>query len=121
VSTKKKIQKCISCGRMVEWERWAAGPVCYPCYWGAKLEFSLKPITSIDQMPIESQNMLSDMFVKNGYNFPYDLIESWKQKYYLKCNTQMRRWWSPTKEQDEQDEQEALKLEHRQGELPLLP
>jgi hypothetical protein len=109
MGSKTKIQKCIACGRMVEWTNWAAGPVCYPCYYGAKLEYE-NGVTDVNQIPIELRTMLGDMFVKNGYNFPFDLIESWKQKHYMKCNTQLRRWWSPTKEQDEQDEQEALKL-----------
>jgi hypothetical protein len=109
VASKKKIQKCIACGLLVEYTSWAAGPVCYPCYWGAKLEYSLNPITNIDQMPVEFQNMLRSMFEKGGYSFPFDLIESWKQKPYLKCNTMLRRWWSPTKEQEEQDEKIAMK------------
>ncbi len=100
--TRKKIQKCIACGRMVEWENWAAGPVCYPCYWGAKIEYG-NGVTNIGQIPIELQKMLRAMFERGGYSFPFDLTESWKQKHYLKCNTMLRRWWSPTKEQEEQD------------------
>ncbi len=106
MASKKKIQQCIACGLKVEYTNWAAGPVCYPCYFGAKLEYE-NGITNIEQIPVELRNVMKDLFEKNGYDFPFDLIESWKQKHYRKCNTMLRRWWSPNKKQEAQDDKEA--------------
>jgi len=92
--TKRKISKCLSCGRMVEWENWASGPVCYPCYWAAKL-FHEHGIERIEDIPLASREMLSQLFKKGGYLWPDDLITAWQKKTFEKCDTNLLRWWSP--------------------------
>ena len=68
--------------------------MCYPCYWGAKLEYE-NGITDVNQIPAEMANGLGDLFTKSGYSWPFDLIEAWKQRHYDKADTELRRWWSP--------------------------
>ncbi len=92
--TKKKISKCIACGRLVEWKNWAAGPVCYPCYWGAKL-YHENGIHRIEDLPPPFDEMLSQMLEKGNYLWPDDLIKVLETKPFDKCDTSMRRWWSP--------------------------
>jgi len=91
---KPKISKCIACGLKVEWTAWASGPVCYPCYWGAKLLYELG-ISLIEDIPEASREMLSQLFKNGGYLWPDDLIKAWGKRAFEKCDTNLLRWWSP--------------------------
>lgn len=91
---KKKISKCIACGLLVEWEAWAAGPVCYPCFWGARL-YHENGISRIEDIPQPFDDVLRQMFEKYNYLWPDDLIKAWETKAFDKCDTTLKRWWSP--------------------------
>lgn len=82
---------------------WAAGPVCYPCYWAAKLLYE-QGIEKVTDIPSALAPPLEAMFRNNGYNFPTDLTWALINRHFDKCNTVLRRWWSPTKEQEKNDE-----------------
>ncbi|MDD5510460.1 MAG: hypothetical protein PHI12_06605 [Dehalococcoidales bacterium] len=103
--SRKKMGKCIACGRPVEWENWAAGPVCYPCYWGAKLLYE-SGIDKVADIPPALVPMLESLFLKGGYNWPTDLTWALINRPFDKADTMLRRWWSPTKEQEAKDYQE---------------
>jgi hypothetical protein len=96
-----KTGKCISCGRIVEWEAWAAGPVCYPCYFGAKLVYE-SGIERVQDIPPALVPQLEMMFIKGGYSWPSDLTWALINRPFEKCNTELRRWWSP-REKGESD------------------
>lgn len=105
---KRAIGKCLACGWKVEWENWASGPVCYPCYYGAKLLYE-NGIDKIENIPAALQPTLESIFKKNGYNWPTDLSWSFINRHFDKCDTQLLRWWSPTKKQQENDLLDAYK------------
>jgi hypothetical protein len=90
-----KRQRCMACKRVLEPVKiqWAAGPVCYACYWAAKL-FYENHITDLSQLPQDFLNALGEMFRKNGYLWPDDLIQAMKDRHYEKANIDLRRWWS---------------------------
>ena len=104
---KKRLGKCIACKRLVEWEAWAAGPVCYPCYWGAKLLYGTPPIEKVEDIPPALVPQLEAIFKKGGYNWPTDLTWALINRHFDRCDTQLRRWWSPTKEQEARDYEEV--------------
>ena len=91
-----KHDKCICCSRSLEPLKpgSAAGPVCYPCYWGAKLFYENK-IETIEGIPVQLIPMISGMFQRSGYTWPDDLLQSWKDKHFAKKDTEMERWWFP--------------------------
>lgn len=89
----KRFGKCIACRRVVEWEAWAAGPVCYPCYWGAKFLYE-NGINRVEDIPSALVPGLEIIFTKGGYNWPTDLTWSLINHYFDKCDTELRRWWS---------------------------
>ncbi len=91
---KHRIGKCIACGRVVEWDACAAGPVCYPCYWGAKLYYE-NGIKRVEDILPAFAPQLEMMFIKGGYSWPSDLAIALKNRYFDKCDTELRRWWSP--------------------------
>jgi len=95
-ASKLKRQVCISCGRVLEpvETQWAAGPVCYPCYWAAKFYYE-NGYAEFKQIPSDFANRLSNLFAKNGYLWPDDLIEAFRTKPFKKASTMLRRWWSP--------------------------
>lgn len=110
---KKRLGKCLACGRLVEWEAWAAGPVCYPCYWGARL-FYENGIDNVQQIAPALRPQLEAIFLKGGYQWPTDLTWSLINRPFDKCNTELRRWWRPDKETEvrEEAEYEALLTKH---------
>jgi len=89
-------QKCITCGRPLQpvKHQWAAGPVCYACWWAAKFYYE-SGYDSYSDIPIEFRNMLASHFYNNGYLYPDDLIRAFELKAFKKASTMMRRWWSP--------------------------
>lgn len=89
-----KVAKCIACGRRVEWEAWAAGPVCYPCYWGAKLLYE-SGIEKVEDIPPALVPQLEMIFMKGGYTWPSDLAWSLVHRHFDKKDTELARWWSP--------------------------
>ena len=91
-----KRQRCMTCKRPLEpvSVQWAAGPVCYPCYWGAKFYYE-NGYREYTEIPADFANMLGDLFRKRGYLYPDDLIEVFKTKPFRKASTMLRRWWSP--------------------------
>jgi len=91
-----KKQRCMACGRTLEPVKvqWAAGPVCYACWWAAKFYYE-NGWNGYDDIPQEFATMLGGLFRKNGYLYPDDLIEAFKTKPFRKASTMMRRWWSP--------------------------
>lgn len=103
--SRRKLGKCIACGRKVEWEAWAAGPVCYPCYWGAKL-FYESGITKVEDIPPALTLQMETIFLKGGYQWPTELTWSFINRHFDKCNTVLLRWWSPDKETEAREEAE---------------
>ena len=101
----RRIGKCLACGRKVEWEAWAAGPVCYPCFWGARL-FYENGINKVDLIPPELRPQLEAIFLKGGYQWPTELTWSFINRHFDKCNTELLRWWRPDKETEEREEAE---------------
>ena len=93
MSERRRLAKCIACGRKVEWEAWAAGPVCYPCYWGAKLVYESHTFT-VEDIPPALQPMLETFFKNGGYNWPSDLTWGLVNRHFDKCDNGLRRWWS---------------------------
>lgn len=91
-----KRQRCMTCGRPLEpvKHQWAAGPVCYACWWAAKFYYE-NGYNEYADIPVEFANMLGDLFSKNGYLYPDDLIEAFRIKPFRKASTMLRRWWSP--------------------------
>lgn len=91
-----KMQRCMCCGLTLEpvKHQWAAGPVCYACWWAAKFYYE-SGYDSFADIPTEFVNMLADHFRKNGYLYPDDLIEAFQTKSFRKASTMLRRWWSP--------------------------
>jgi len=89
-------QKCITCGRPLQpvKHQWAAGPVCYACWWAAKF-FYEAGYNNFSDIPNEMVNMMADHFRKNGYTYPDDLSRAFETKLFRKASTMMRRWWSP--------------------------
>lgn len=87
---------CITCRRVLEpvETQWAAGPVCYPCYWGAKLYYE-NGYTKLEDIPTDFAIMLGTLFTTRGYRWPDDLIEVFRTKPFKKASTILRRWWSP--------------------------
>lgn len=86
----------MTCRRLLEpvKHQWAAGPVCYPCWWAAKFYYE-NGYNSFADIPSEFANMLTDHFSKNGYLYPDDLIGAFQTKPFRKASTMLRRWWSP--------------------------
>jgi hypothetical protein len=75
--------------------QWAAGPVCYPCYWAAKFYYE-SGYNEFADIPKDFATMLgNDLFRKNGYLYPDDLIEAFKTKPFRSASVMLRRWWSP--------------------------
>jgi len=95
-SKETKRTRCPCCKRVLEPRTpgMAAGPVCYPCYWGAKLYYE-SGYAEFADIPHDFANGLGDLFRKVGYLWPDDLIEAFKTKPFRKASTMMRRWWSP--------------------------
>ena len=91
---KRRLGNCIACKRRVEWEAWAAGPVCYPCYWGAKLVYE-NGIEKVEDIPAALVPPLETMFKKGGYNWPTDLNWALINRHFDKKDTELERWWSP--------------------------
>ncbi len=91
-----KRQRCMCCKRTLEPVKvqWAAGPVCYPCFWAAKFYFE-NGYNEYADIPQEFANMLGDLFRKNGYLYPDDLIQEFKDKHFKSASVMLRRWWSP--------------------------
>lgn len=91
-----KRQVCICCQRELEpvKTQWAAGPVCYSCFWAAKFYYE-SGYSEFGQIPPDFASVLGDLFIKNGYCWPDDLIEAFKIKSFKKASTMLRRWWSP--------------------------
>ncbi len=92
----RKNPKCMTCRRPLEPTpvQWAAGPVCYACFWGAKLYYE-NGYAEFEQIPKDFANMLGDLFRKTGYLYPDDLIEAFRTKPFKKASVMLRRWWSP--------------------------
>ena len=92
----RKRDKCIVCRRPLEPLKAgsASGPVCYPCFWGAKLLYE-QGIETVDQIPPQLAPLIADMFRKCGYLWPDDLIKALEDKPFTKKDTEMERWWSP--------------------------
>ncbi|MEE9302279.1 MAG: hypothetical protein V3U84_00700 [Thiotrichaceae bacterium] len=91
-----KRQVCITCKRVLEpvKTQWAAGPVCYPCFWAAKFYYE-NGYAEFQQIPSDFANMLGNLFIKNGYLWPDDLIEAFRTESFKKASVMLRRWWSP--------------------------
>ena len=91
-----KRQICITCRRVLEpvKTQWAAGPVCYPCFWAAKFYYE-NGYAEFKDIPSDFANMLGELFRKNGYLWPDDLIEAFRTKPFKKASVMLRRWWSP--------------------------
>ena len=91
-----KRQVCMTCRRvlMPVKTQWAAGPVCYPCFWAAKFYYE-NGYAEFNQIPSDFTNMLGDLFTKGGYLYPDDLIEAFRTKPFKKASVMLRRWWSP--------------------------
>lgn len=91
-----KKQRCMTCGRPLEpvQHQWAAGPVCYACWWAAKFYYE-NGYNSFADIPTEFANVLADHFRKNGYLYPDDLIQAFATKPFRKASTMLRRWWFP--------------------------
>lgn len=96
-----KPQKCFCCGRVLEpvETQWAAGPVCYPCYWAAKFIYE-SGYQEFADVPVEFANLISEFFVRGGYRWPDDLIQAFKDRPFAKANVELRRWWSPKEERE---------------------
>lgn len=93
---KLKRQVCIACRRVLEPVKiqWAAGPVCYPCYWAAKFYYE-NGYQEFASIPTDFAHMLGDLFTQSGYLWPDDLIQEFKDKHFKRMDVEMRRWWSP--------------------------
>ena len=91
---RKRLGKCIACKRLLEWEAWAAGPVCYPCFFGAKMLYE-NGIEKVEDIPPALQTQLEMIFKKNGYSWPTDLTWALINRHFDRCDTELRRWWSP--------------------------
>jgi len=91
-----KKQTCKTCRRPLEPVRhqWAAGPVCYACFWAAKFYYE-NGYNEYADIPKEFADMLGDLFRKTGYLYPDDLIEAFRTKPFRKASVMLRRWWSP--------------------------
>lgn len=93
-----KRQSCMCCKRPLEpvKTQWAAGPVCYACFWAAKFYFECG-YEGFDQIPVQPEfiKRLRELFEKNGYLYPDDLIEAFRVKAFRKASVMLRRWWSP--------------------------
>ena len=89
-------QACMVCRRVLEPVKvqWAAGPVCYACFWAAKFYYE-NGYNEYADIPKDFANMLGDLFRKTGYLYPDDLIEAFRTKPFRKASTMLRRWWSP--------------------------
>ncbi len=88
--------KCLTCGRPLEplGPGLAAGPICYPCFWAAKLYYE-NGYNEFADIPKDFANGLGDLFRKVGYLWPDDLIQEFKDKHFRKFSMMLRRWWSP--------------------------
>jgi len=88
------VGKCVSCGRTVRWTPWASGPVCYPCYWAAKLIHE-SGIEAVEDVPEALRPELAKLFDKGGYAWPADLQWALTMRPFDRCDVDARRWWSP--------------------------
>lgn len=90
-----KRKSCIACKRPLDIKTvWAARPVCYPCYWAAKLYYEHGVRTIHDLIPLQAE-MLRIHFSGGGYSYPSDLIEALEKRPFESKNTDLQRWWSP--------------------------
>ncbi len=97
--------------------QWAAGPVCYPCFWGAKLYYE-NGYAEFAQIPKDFANILGDLFRKCGYLWPDDLIEAFTTKPFHKASTMLQRWWSPKYfVEDEKDLAEGTEVSQSKADI----
>lgn len=92
--------KCICCRRPLDMEgaerrgAIASGPVCYPCYWAAKLVHE-SAIKTVEAIPDALKPSLAQLFRNGGYSWPTDLVRALEARHFDKADTVMRRWWNP--------------------------